>query len=129
MGDAFKNGDAAVFNAALADYRASLVPNFSPVLQKARAEVFFNQMQPFYAAMIIYIIAGLLGVCSWFNLSETLRRSAVWLVGLAFVIHTTGLIYRMVLEGRPPVTNLYSSAIFIGWGAVVLGLILEKNPP
>ena len=26
------------------------------------------------------------------------------------------------LEGRPPVTNLYSSAIFIGWGAVVLGL-------
>ena len=29
-------------------------------------------------------------------------------------------------EGRPPVTNLYSSAIFIGWGAVVLGMILEK---
>jgi ABC-type transport system involved in cytochrome c biogenesis permease subunit len=50
----------------------------------------------------------------------------VWLILLGFGIHTTGLIYRMVLEGRPPVTNLYSSAIFIGWGAVVLGLILEK---
>jgi ABC-type transport system involved in cytochrome c biogenesis permease subunit len=58
-------------------------------------------------------------------LSETLRRSAVWLLWLAFAIHTTGLIYRMVLEGRPPVTNLYSSAIFIGWGACLLGLILE----
>jgi ABC-type transport system involved in cytochrome c biogenesis permease subunit len=32
----------------------------------------------------------------------------------------------MWLEGRPPVTNLYSSAIFIGWGAVGLGLILES---
>ena len=32
----------------------------------------------------------------------------------------------MYLEGRPPVTNLYSSAIFIGWGAVVLGMVLEK---
>jgi ABC-type transport system involved in cytochrome c biogenesis permease subunit len=31
-----------------------------------------------------------------------------------------------VLQGRPPVTNLYSSAIFIGWGAVILGIILEK---
>jgi ABC-type transport system involved in cytochrome c biogenesis permease subunit len=31
----------------------------------------------------------------------------------------------MALEGRPPVTNLYSSAIFIGFGACVLGLILE----
>ena len=126
MADAFKKGDPAAFNAALASYRASLIPDFFPAVRKARAEVFFNQMQPFYAAMVIYVVAGLLGVCSWFNLSETLRRSAVWLVGLAFVIHTTGLIYRMVLEGRPPVTNLYSSAIFIGWGAVVLGLVLEK---
>jgi ABC-type transport system involved in cytochrome c biogenesis permease subunit len=32
----------------------------------------------------------------------------------------------MVLEGRPPVTNLYSSAIFIGWGAAILGLVLER---
>ncbi|HEX4139890.1 MAG TPA: hypothetical protein VHY09_06050, partial [Candidatus Methylacidiphilales bacterium] len=116
MIDAFRNGDAAAFNDALADYRASLVPQFSPALEKCRAEVFFNRMQPFYAALIIYVLAGLLAVCSWFNLSETLRRSAVWLVGLAFLIHTTGLIYRMALEGRPPVTNLYSSAIFIGWG-------------
>jgi cytochrome c-type biogenesis protein CcsB len=32
----------------------------------------------------------------------------------------------MVLEGRPPVTNLYSSAIFIGWATMVLGLVLER---
>jgi ABC-type transport system involved in cytochrome c biogenesis permease subunit len=125
MADAFKKGNVGAFNDALADYRASLAPDFSPALHKAKAEVFFNQMQPFYAALVIYVLAGIIAVCSWFNLSETLRRSAVWLIGLAFVIHTTGLIYRMVLEGRPPVTNLYSSAIFIGWGAVILGLVLE----
>jgi ABC-type transport system involved in cytochrome c biogenesis permease subunit len=126
MADAFKSGNVAGFNSALADYRATLVPNFSREIKKARAEVFFNQMEPFYNAMVIYVLAGLLAIFSWFNLSETLRRSAVWLIALAFFIHTTGLIYRMVLEGRPPVTNLYSSAIFIGWGAVVLGMILEK---
>ena len=126
MADAFKSGNVVGFNSALSDYHSSLVPNFSRTLAKSRAEVFFNQMQPFYNAMVIYILAGLLAIFSWFNLSETLRRSAVWLIGLAFFIHTTGLIYRMVLEGRPPVTNLYSSAIFIGWGAVILGLILEK---
>lgn len=114
------------FNAALNDLRSQLVPTQSKALAKARAEVFFNQMQPFYAALVIYILAGLLAIFSWFNLSETLRRSSVWLMWLAFAIHTVGLIYRMVLEGRPPVTNLYSSAIFIGWGAVLLGLILEK---
>ncbi len=114
------------FNAALKNYRASLVPTQAKAIAKAQAEVFFNQMQPFYNAMVIYVLAGLLAIFSWFNLSETLRRCAVWLIGLAFLIHTTGLIYRMVLEGRPPVTNLYSSAIFIGWGACLLGIILEK---
>jgi ABC-type transport system involved in cytochrome c biogenesis permease subunit len=114
------------FNAALKDYKSTLVPAQTKALAKSRAEVFFNRMEPFYNALVIYVLAGLLAIFSWFNLSETLRRSAVWLIGLAFVIHTTGLIYRMVLEGRPPVTNLYSSAIFIGWGAVLLGIILEK---
>ncbi|HEX3889756.1 MAG TPA: cytochrome C biogenesis protein, partial [Verrucomicrobiae bacterium] len=83
MADALKAGDAAGFNSALADYRASLVPDFSSALARARAEVFFNQMQPFYNAMVIYVLAGLLAIFSWFNLSETLRRSAVWLIVLA----------------------------------------------
>jgi ABC-type transport system involved in cytochrome c biogenesis permease subunit len=31
----------------------------------------------------------------------------------------------MYLQGRPPVTNLYSSALFVGWGSVLLCLFLE----
>jgi ABC-type transport system involved in cytochrome c biogenesis permease subunit len=167
MATAFKQGDADGFNRQLAGYRAFLkaVPQCGiATLKKADYEVFFNRMEPFYKAMVIYVLAGLLACLSWFGVaatppsqkvtatprrlnhielrrddattlrdegvaatwSETLRRSAIWLVGLAFVIHTAGLIYRMALEGRPPVTNLYSSAIFIGWGAVVLGLVLER---
>jgi cytochrome c-type biogenesis protein CcsB len=126
MATAFKKGDVSGFNQQVAEYRAFLQPNFSHALRKVGYEVFFNQMEPFYKAMVIYVLAGVLACLSWFNLSETLRRSAVWLVSLAFVIHTAGLTFRMALEGRPPVTNLYSSAIFIGWGAVVLGLVLER---
>ena len=114
------------FNAALHNLQSLLVRDQSRAVAKARAETFFNQMEPFYHAMVIYVLAGLLVCFFWFNLSEVLRRSALWLLWLAFAIHTTGLVYRMVLEGRPPVTNLYSSAIFIGWGACLLGLILEK---
>jgi ABC-type transport system involved in cytochrome c biogenesis permease subunit len=126
MAGAFQNHDTNGFNAAVADVRLSLVPTFNRSIAKINAEVFFNQMQPFYNAMVIYVFAGLLAIFSWFNLSESLRRSAVWLIGLAFFIHSTGLIYRIILQGRPPVTNLYSSAIFIGWGACLLGMILEK---
>lgn len=126
MTSAFRQGRAADFNRAVQDYRASLQAKFTPELTKASREHFFNRMQPFYNSMVIYVLAFLLACFSWFNLSDGLRRSAAGLIMLGFVIHTTGLIFRMWLEGRPPVTNLYSSAIFIGWGAVVLGMVLER---
>jgi cytochrome c-type biogenesis protein CcsB len=44
----------------------------------------------------------------------------------AFLATTVGIGIRMWLEGRPPVTNLYSSALFVGWAAVGLCLILER---
>ncbi len=126
MASALRQGRVDEFNRTVAEYRAFLAPNFAPELAKAGRELFFNRMQPFYNAMVLYVLAGILAGAFWFSLSEVLRRSAVWLIGLALAIHTSGLVMRMVLEGRPPVTNLYSSAIFIGWGACVLGLVLER---
>ncbi|MEW6305119.1 MAG: cytochrome c biogenesis protein CcsA [Verrucomicrobiota bacterium] len=127
MTKAYRERNAATFNGAVDDYRGWLADKgFNIELKKASREFLFNQAAPFYKSLTIYIIALLLGCAFWLNWSETLRRTSVWLIGLALVIHTAGLITRMVLEGRPPVTNLYSSAVFIGWGAVVLGLILER---
>jgi cytochrome c-type biogenesis protein CcsB len=132
MATAYGRDDAAEFNSALAGYREWLAPNFAREVEKGRAEYYFNQVKAFLHATIIYIFAlvlacgALLTFGSWPNLSESLRRSAFYLIALAFVVHTFGLVYRMALEGRPPVTNLYSSAIFIGWGACVLGLVLER---
>ncbi len=124
---AYAKKQPAEFNKAVANYRIWLQSSqLAPELKKGTEEFFFNQLQPFYKAMVIYVAALLLGCAFWLNLSEWVRRSAFALLGLAFVIHTVGLIFRMYLEGRPPVTNLYSSAIFVGWGAVILGMILEK---
>src|SRR6185437_11565515 len=53
-------------------------------------------------------------------------RTAAYLLMLSVLVTMTGIIFRMVLIGRPPVINLYSSATFIAWGAPVLGLILER---
>jgi ABC-type transport system involved in cytochrome c biogenesis permease subunit len=76
--------------------------------------------------MTLYVLAVLLACASWLGWSTPLRRSAFYLLLLALAIHTFGLVSRMYLQERPPVTNLYSSAIFIGWGAVIVALILER---
>jgi ABC-type transport system involved in cytochrome c biogenesis permease subunit len=127
MSAASLSGDAAAFNHAVTGYRGWLQSNnLAPELKKGGEEFLFNQTEPFYKSMVIYIAAVLLGCVFWINLSEPPRRAGVALLVLAFAIHTFGLGYRMWLEGRPPVTNLYSSAIFIGWAAVLMGIILER---
>ena len=123
---AYAEGKPAEFNRALADYRTFLAGKLDTEVKKGRQESLFNQFLPFYRSMMIYVIALILAAASWLNWSENLNRAAYRLVSLALVIHTVGLLFRMFLEGRPPVTNLYSSAIFVGWGAVVLGVVLER---
>ncbi|MEO6182831.1 MAG: cytochrome c biogenesis protein CcsA, partial [Verrucomicrobiota bacterium] len=127
IASAYSKKEPAVFNKAVSDYRGWLQSNnLARELKKGSEEFTFNSLEPFYKTMVIYVAALLLGCIYWINLSEWMRRSAFALLGLGFVIHTTGLLFRMYLEGRPPVTNLYSSAVFVGWGAVVLSAILEK---
>jgi cytochrome c-type biogenesis protein CcsB len=132
MATAYRQQKPEAFNRAVAAYRQWLAPAFERELKKGGAEFYFNSVKPFLHAMIIYLCAFVLAWVALLtftlapNLSESLRRSAFYLVILAGLVHTFGLVFRMVLEGRPPVTNLYSSAIFIGWGTMVLGLILER---
>ncbi len=126
MGRAYHQGDVAGFNRALGEYQDWLAAHFPQAQAKGAWESLFNRKEPFYKATVLYTLAFLLVAFSWIKESDTLRRSAYALVVVALTIHTLGLLYRMVLEGRPPVTNLYSSAIFIGWGAAVFGLVLER---
>ncbi|MBL9135291.1 MAG: cytochrome c biogenesis protein CcsA [Verrucomicrobiales bacterium] len=127
MNDAFRAGDSGRFNQAVADYHTWLKGHgYQREVTKGQNEHFYNRLQAFYRSMVLYVGALLCAFISWINRNEILRRTAVSLTWVALVVHTGGLIFRMALEGRPPVTNLYSSAIFIGWGTVILGLLLER---
>ncbi|MFT6562886.1 MAG: hypothetical protein ACJAX6_001273, partial [Limisphaerales bacterium] len=127
MVSAYAKGDAAGFNSTLAGYHDDLKKNgHSTALSKTRKEFTFNNLDPFYKCEILYVLAFLLACGGWLTLAKWPNQTSYYLIALAAVIHTSGLIFRMWLEGRPPVTNLYSAAVFVGWGAVILGLILER---
>jgi ABC-type transport system involved in cytochrome c biogenesis permease subunit len=97
----------------------------SPFL-KTDFEAAFNHWNPFDVAWYMYTFAFVLTALSWLVWPKLLSRSAIALVLAAFAIHTIALAARIYISGRPPVTNLYSSAVFIGWGAVLLGLVFER---
>jgi ABC-type transport system involved in cytochrome c biogenesis permease subunit len=125
LGMAWRHQRPDQFNPLVGLYRAELGHRYARQLTKTAAEARFNAAEPFYASMLLYAAAFALAVFSWLKWPEAMGRAAFWLVGLAWVSATAGIITRMFIEGRPPVTNLYSSALFVGWGAVALCLVLE----
>ncbi len=125
LGYAWRSSQPETFNHLVELYRKVLSERFAPQLKKSDAEVRFNSTEPFYASMVLYIFAFFIAIVSWILWPQSLGRAAHWLVILAWIVATAGIATRMWLEGRPPVTNLYSSALFIGWGAVGLCLLLE----
>ena len=125
LGDSYRGDDPGKFNNTLTDYKFWLSENRGEQLGKGFAETVFNHVAPFYLCMVIYVIAFLCAITSWLWKGTIFRKSAFRTLLLGFAIHTAGLVIRMLLEGRPPVTNLYSSAVFIGWGAIVLAIAIE----
>ena len=95
-------------------------------LARIRFEAYFNHFNPFLLAMALYLAAFLLAAGSWLGWTTLFNRAANWLLWFTFALHTFALVARIYISGRPPVTNLYSSAVFIGWGAVLFALVFEK---
>jgi len=131
---AYKADNAKDFNEKLAAYHANIEqsPPKDVVVSKLDFEVFFNHFQPFYVSSVLYVGVFLLSFAGWMMSgmawsagTKHVNRAALSLLLVAFCLHTFALWARIHISGRPPVTNLYSSAVFIGWGCVVLGLVLE----
>jgi ABC-type transport system involved in cytochrome c biogenesis permease subunit len=128
LGIAWAARDPSAFAGAVVDLErtAALAAPRLAAVRRASDEALFNRAQPFYSGMVIYVLALLVLFASWLRWGDLLRPAAYGLLVAGALVHTAGLVSRVVLQGRPPVTNLYSSAIFVGWAAVVVGIVLER---
>lgn len=122
---AWREQKAPEFNEIVRLFRDQLSPRLAIQVKKSSVETWFNESEPFYTATVLFGLAFLLGVLSWLWLPQQLGRSGQWVLLIAYILTTAGIITRMWLESRPPVTNLYSSALGVGWTAVTLCVVLE----
>lgn len=126
IGDDYRTGNAELFNQHVKDLSDWMAKNQPRATSRCNFEFLFNHLAPFYQSMSLYVLVFLLVAGSWLGWTRELNRSALYVLLLALAIHTFGLLARMYIQERPPVTNLYSSAIFIGWGTVIIALFLER---
>jgi cytochrome c-type biogenesis protein CcsB len=88
-------------------------------------EVAYNTWAPFRIAWILMLM-GFVGML--LHLGSRWRlfyfgALTTYMGALAALI--TGFAMRIAIAGRPPVTNMYESVIYVGCGVAIFGLVLE----
>ncbi|MBX3417573.1 MAG: cytochrome c biogenesis protein CcsA [Pirellulaceae bacterium] len=117
--------NADEFNAALASYLTEFKAN-NKLGWRLPVEILYNFGSPFYLAMVFYLFGAIVAVCGFVVLPREIGRVAMVILIAGLSIHFFGILLRIMISGRPPVTTLYSSAIFISACCVGLLLIVER---
>jgi ABC-type transport system involved in cytochrome c biogenesis permease subunit len=125
VGLAWSAQDSAAFDGAVRDLARIEAAAAPAAVRQGARELVFNRAQPFILGIELYVLALLALFLSWLGKPHILRPTAFVFLAAGALVHTAGLAARIALQGRPPVTNLYSSAVMVGWVAVALAIALE----
>ena len=127
LADAFQNKNMELIK-SYSDAIQSDAKNISlSMYLLTQLEYYFNVINPFIGSLFCYLLILLTCfITRFFNLrtGQSLIHHT-WVVGLT--LHTFGLIARIVILNRPPVINLYSSAIFIAYILSLIGFLMYRR--
>ncbi len=124
---AYAKGDGFAFATAsrqLRDALRTLNPSVYPSEKQLRLESTYNHFEAFYRAVWFYgfgfvalLIAHLRGR------GRGLRTIGVVLAVAGLALHASGIVMRCLIAGRPPVTNMYESIIWVSFAVSFFGMI------
>jgi len=128
IGKAYREGDAAALTRNCEAFTAllrQLSPKVYPDQPALEREITYNHMRPFSWSWQLFL-ASLLVLVTTSKLRSPLfywSGMALFVAGLGLLI--AGFVYRCLIAGRPPVTNMYESVIWVGFGAALFALVFE----
>ena len=129
MANAYVKGDSFAFSRAanqLRDNLRQLSPKIYPDESQLRLEYFYNNWDGFYRAAWCYGVALLLLGIAYARSRDRgsiLSKIGVSLAVVGLLFHASGIVMRCLIAGRPPVTNMYESIIWVSFAVSFFGMI------
>jgi len=125
---AYHDGDMTQFNALtpkVVESLRSLAPQFYPAAAALQFEHQYMVLEPFLWAWVIYLAALIVLLLTglWVKQAGYFVTWTLVLAGLGFEIY--GFACRIIISGRPPVTDLYETVIWVSFIGMVFAIILE----
>jgi cytochrome c-type biogenesis protein CcsB len=138
---AYATEDRTAFDSAVAQTHSvieSRIPGWTDAdRRRLDVESVYNHSRPFFWAWVLYLGAGLLGAFSsaWQKSygeagegrSRRFFQAALVLGILGTSLHVLGMGMRIWIAGRPPVSNMYESVIWVSFGTMLFAWILYST--
>jgi len=123
----YRSGNQLEFDLAATQFERSVMKRAQPTrgVLHVPLELRYNQLELFYKSKLLYGLAFLCGLAGILVNRRWVRLAGVGLTIAAAAPHALGIIWRMMIMGRPPMTNLYATFLFVGLVVVLLGLVIE----
>lgn len=97
---------------------------------KVPTEVSFYRADYFYRALLVFGLGFILAAFCWARPSGVwLFRGALGAISIGTVLLIIGIVLRCIIRGRPPVSTLYETILFITANAVLVSLVIEWLNP
>lgn len=122
----FENNTIAQ-NAALNSYKTGILsyPGERIDFSIIEYESWLNKAKLFTNSLVFYLLGFIFLGISWMIRPTLFRKIAFGSLTLGFLLHTYGIILRMVIMSRPPISTIYETVIFVGFVIVLFSLIIE----
>jgi len=95
-----------------------------PSASSLAVETHYNHLRPFRWAWVAYTIGFFALLGFMITLNKPLQLVGALGIFIGFGLHNYGFVLRCLIAGRPPVTNMYESVIWVTWGCVGLALLI-----
>ncbi len=92
---------------------------------KLDVEIHLSRFHPFKWSWVSYLLAAIIGFLSWILARPNLYRVSWFFGGLGLFLNIYGFALRVYIMGRPPVSNMYETVVWVGFGAVLFAMIIE----
>lgn len=102
-----------------------LSPEIYPTDAVLGREVHFNHFHPFAKAWWLYGLAFVAMLISVWVKPWNLYWTSIGLFTAGIAVQSYGFFLRMQIAGRPPVTNMYESVVWVGFGIAAIALTFE----
>ncbi|MCM8794316.1 MAG: cytochrome c biogenesis protein CcsA [Candidatus Omnitrophica bacterium] len=97
-----------------------------PAAWRIDLELAYNRLEPFSLARWFYAAAFLLLAASLSPRRRWAGAAGMGILSMGFLIHLAGITLRVILGGRPPVSNFFETILWLPFVGVIIALILER---